>query len=69
MTRAKSVLSAVLLGAAATLGGTGSAQAAIYTGNWDPAFGSFFPDLGWKATATFDVPGRDAWPSATRATS
>jgi len=55
-TRAKSVISALLLGAAATLGGTGSAQAAIYSGNWDPAFGSFFPDLGWKATATFDVP-------------
>ena len=26
-----------MLGAAATLGGTGTAQAAIYTGNWDPA--------------------------------
>jgi len=56
-TRAKSVISALLLGAAATLGGTGSAQAAIYSGNWDPAFGPAFPDLGWKAKATFDVPG------------
>jgi hypothetical protein len=56
MTRAKSILSALLLVAAATLGATSSAEAAIYTGRWDPAFGSFFPDLGWEATATFDVP-------------
>jgi len=56
ITRAKSVLSAVLLGAAAMLAGTGSAQAAIYTGKWDPAYGGIFPDLGWSATAKFDVP-------------
>jgi len=56
MTRAKSILSALLLGAAATLGGTGTAQAAIYTGNWDPAYGGIFPNLGWSAKATFDVP-------------
>jgi PEP-CTERM motif len=56
ITRAKSVLSAVLLGAAATFGTVGSAQAAIYTGNWDPAYGGIFPQLGWSATATFDVP-------------
>lgn len=55
-TRAKSILSALLLGVAATFGGTGSAQAAIYTGNWDPAYGGIFPGLGWSATATFDVP-------------
>jgi len=55
MTRARSVLSAVLLGAAATLG-AGPAQAAIYTGNWDPAYGSIFPNLGWSASAVFDVP-------------
>ena len=54
--RAKSVLSALLLGAAAMLAGTGSAQAAIYTGKWDPAYGGIFPDLGWSATAKFDVP-------------
>ena len=56
-TRAKSILSALLLGVAATFGGTGSAQAAIYTGNWDPAYGGIFPGLGWSATAHFDVPG------------
>jgi len=40
--------------AAATLGGT--AQAAFYTGTWDPAYGGPFPNLGWKATGLFDVP-------------
>ena len=54
MTRAKSFLSVVLVGAAATLGGT--AQAAFYTGTWDPAYGGIFPNLGWKASALFDVP-------------
>jgi hypothetical protein len=56
MNRAKSILSVFLLGAAATLGGTGSAQAAIYAGNWDPAYGGIFPNLGWKASGLFDVP-------------
>ena len=56
MNRAKSLLSVVLLGGAATLGSIGSAQAAIYTGNWDPAYGGIFPELGWKASAIFDVP-------------
>lgn len=57
-TRARSVLSvAALVGAAATLGFTGPAQAALYTGNWDPAYGAPFPGLGWKASALFDVPG------------
>ena len=56
MNRVRSVFSALLLGAAATLGGAGSAQAAIYTGNWDPAYGGIFPDLGWSATAVFNVP-------------
>jgi hypothetical protein len=56
MTRAKSVLSTVLLSVAATFGAAGTAQAAIYTGNWDPAYGGNFPDLGWSASATFDVP-------------
>jgi PEP-CTERM motif len=54
MNRVRSVLSVVLLGAAATLGT--SAQAAIYTGSWDPSYGGIFPSLGWKAEGTFDVP-------------
>jgi hypothetical protein len=56
-TRARSVLFVVVLGAAATLGSTGSAQAAIYSGRWDPSYGSIFPSLGWEASAIFDVPG------------
>ena len=55
-TRARSVLSVLLLGAAATLGVAGSARAALYTGNWDPAYGGIFPNLGWEASALFDVP-------------
>jgi hypothetical protein len=42
---------------AATLGVVTPAQAAIYTGHWDPAFGgTIFPDLGWKGSGHFDVP-------------
>lgn len=31
-------------------------QAALYTGDWDPAFGPAFPELGWRGQATFFVP-------------
>lgn len=55
-TRARSFLSAVAVTAAATLGSAGPAQAALYTGNWDPAYGTIFPNLGWEASAVFDVP-------------
>ncbi len=54
--RVRSVLSMLLLGVAAMLGSAGSARAAIYTGHWDPAYGGIFPDLGWQASALFDVP-------------
>ncbi|MDQ2927681.1 MAG: PEP-CTERM sorting domain-containing protein [Caldimonas sp.] len=56
MTRARHVFSVVLLAVAATLGSTGSAQAALYSGRWDPSYGSIFPSLGWEASAVFDVP-------------
>ncbi len=56
MTRARSVVCVVLLAAAATLGSVGSAQAALYSGRWDPAYGGIFPSLGWEASALFDVP-------------
>lgn len=56
MNRARSALSIVLLSAAATLGSIGPAQAALYTGKWDPAYGSIFPSMGWGASAVFDVP-------------
>ena len=55
-TRARSVLSVALLGAAATLGSVGSAHAAVYSGNWDPAYGPAFPQLGWHASGLFNVP-------------
>jgi hypothetical protein len=55
-TLARSALSSVLLAAAAALGSAGPAQAAVYTGTWDPAYGGIFPELGWKASALFDVP-------------
>ncbi len=32
------------------------AQATVYRGSYDPSYGAPFPDLGWKATATFEVP-------------
>lgn len=54
--RTRSVLWATLLGLAATFASVGPAQAALYRGAWDPAYGSFFPDLGWKASALFNVP-------------
>jgi hypothetical protein len=56
ITRARSVLSVVAVATAATLGSAGPAQAALYTGNWDPAYGTIFPSLGWNANALFDVP-------------
>lgn len=34
----------------------GSAQAAVYTGVWDPAFGAPFTNLGWRGNADFFVP-------------
>ena len=54
--RVRSVLSVLLLSAAAALGSAGSAQAALFTGDWDPAYGGIFPELGWEASALFDVP-------------
>ncbi len=32
------------------------AQAAIYTGVWDPTYGAPFPNLGWRGSAQFFVP-------------
>lgn len=34
----------------------GGAQAVIYAGNYDPAYGAAFPDLGWRGEARFEVP-------------
>ena len=54
--RVRSVFSVLLLSAAAALGSAGSAQAALYTGTYDPAYGGIFPQLGWEASLLFDVP-------------
>ena len=53
---AKAALGRAAILLTASLGLVGSVNAAVYTGNWDPGYGGLFPDLGWKATATFDVP-------------
>lgn len=42
--------------AAAALTCAMSAQAIVYRGAWDPAFGAAFPDLGWNGVADFYVP-------------
>lgn len=54
-TRAKSAALRILL-AATLIGAAGASQAAIYRGTWDPGYGAPFDDLGWKGTATFEVP-------------
>jgi hypothetical protein len=54
--RAKAALGRAAILLTASLGWVGAVNAAVYTGNWDPGYGGLFADLGWKATATFDVP-------------
>jgi hypothetical protein len=41
---------------AAALACAAPAQAVVFSGDWDPAFGSAFPDLGWRGEAKFFVP-------------
>ncbi len=45
-----------VLGAAIAVAFAGSAQAAVYTGMWDPAYGAPFNSLGWRGTASFFIP-------------
>ena len=47
---------AAALAGTALLGAAGSAQAAVYTGVWDPAYGAAFPGMGWTASGVFNVP-------------
>lgn len=47
-------VSAVVLALGAVA--TAPAHAVIFVGDWDPAFGADFPDLGWRGEATFFVP-------------
>ena len=44
-------IAAAVLFAAAT-----PAQAIVWTGTWDPAYGLAFPNLGWQGMATVYVP-------------
>ena len=56
---AKSIRAASFGAAVTVLGAlscAGSAEAAVYQGSWDPGYGGIFPDLGWSASASFDVP-------------
>jgi hypothetical protein len=45
-----------LAAAALSLALAAPAQAALVQGDWDPPFGAPFPQLGWRGTATLDVP-------------
>lgn len=54
--RLKKSLASGLVAATAFLGAASPAQAVVYVGNWDPAFGGIFPTLGWKGSATFSLP-------------
>lgn len=56
VSKLKAALAAAAVATTGLLGAAG-AQAALYTGQWDPAYGGIFPSLGWKASAVFDVPG------------
>jgi hypothetical protein len=53
--RVRRTLSAFAVGIAAALA-VPSASAALYAGEWDPAYGGIFPSLGWRASALIDVP-------------
>jgi hypothetical protein len=41
---------------AAGLACSAPSHAVVWAGAWDPAFGSAFPELGWRGEATFFVP-------------
>jgi len=47
---------AATLATVAGLLGMASADAAVYTGVWDPPYGSPWTNLGWNGTAVFNVP-------------
>jgi hypothetical protein len=49
-------LGGAAVAAAAALTFAAPTQAAIFAGDWDPAFGSAFPELGWRGEARFFIP-------------
>lgn len=50
------VWASLAVAAAATLGAVGPAQAKVYTGQWDPAYGGIFGNLGWKGSVQVSAP-------------
>jgi PEP-CTERM motif len=54
--RLKNHLVGGAVAAAALLGAVSPAQAIVYVGNWDPAFGSIFTNLGWRGTTEVVLP-------------
>jgi PEP-CTERM motif len=54
--RVKSVFLGAAFSVAAIVGVAGPAEAAVYNGSWDPAYGAPFPNLYWKAEGTFFIP-------------
>lgn len=56
MSRLAKRLFAASFAAVAALAAVGPAQAVVYRGSWDPAYGSALPNLGWRGEALFDIP-------------
>lgn len=46
----------VVVAAGAMVAGMSTAQAVVYRGSWDPAYGTALPNLGWRGEALFDIP-------------
>ena len=51
------LLSRTLALATLAVAGLGSAQATYVVGEWDPAYGAPFTNLGWRGTTTLAVDG------------
>ena len=54
--RFKNAVVGVAMAAAVALGAAGTAEAAVYNGSWEPAFGAPFNSLGWRGEAIFSIP-------------
>jgi hypothetical protein len=54
--RLKNSLARGAMAAAALFAAVSPAQAIVYVGNWDPAFGSIFTNLGWRGTTEVVLP-------------
>lgn len=52
----KNSLASGAIVAASLLGAVSPAHAIVYVGNWDPAFGSIFTNLGWRGTTEVVLP-------------